>query len=208
MRRFSRLGEGVCILANEVAGMKRRLLIAALVVCLTQMGLSPARANVVWTVGCTLVVTFNFSSPVKAANTAPDYTVSVAPAADLDPMWAGSQPCVATFSGTQPGRTTSVIVSDTQTTLWTCGAVVSAGRWEQSWRDQSGTLDPPAVSGRHFLTGTWGSWVMELENLDLSFFGVMGLTVHPDDAGKLATCASGGGFTTLKMIGHEVVQDP
>jgi hypothetical protein len=74
--------------------------------------------------------------------------------------------------------------------------------------DRNNALDPPAVSdGSHNLAGTWGSWILVLENVDLSFTGVVVLTVHPDDAAKLATCG-GAGFTSLKMIGHEIAQDP
>lgn len=186
--------------------MSRRFVALGLLVTLFQTFTLPARSEVLWTATCTLTVTFRFNSPVRTTGTAPTYDITVAPALDLDPTWDGTQPCVSTFSGTEPGRTTSVTASSTNTTLWTCGAVVSRGNWSQSWRDRHGVLDPPPQTGSHFITGTWGAWTMELENLGLSLVGAIALTVHPDDAGKLASCQ--GGFTSLKMVGQQIVQDP
>lgn len=165
----------------------------------------PQASAQVWTGACVLNVTFQFGSPVRLTGTNPGYTISVTPAADLDPTWSGSQPCVTSLDALSPARATSVSASGSST-LWTCGSVLASGRWDQQWTDRSGNSSPPAVFGSHTIAGSWGDWVLEVRNPSLNFLGIMPLTVHPSSASKIAQCSTG--ISSLTMTGVMEFQDP
>jgi hypothetical protein len=166
----------------------------------------PSASASLWSGTCALDVTFSFSSPVRRldplALTRPSYSISVAPAVDLDPLTGGSQPCAVTLSGTNPFRETSVSASGTST-LWTCEATSAGGSWTQGWNGS-----PPSVNGSHLITGGSDAWTMVVHNgPPPTFAGSMELVIHPDDAGKLAQCELNG-VSSLKMTGVMVFQDP
>ncbi len=170
-------------------------------------GAPPARASL-WSGTCALDVTFSFSSPVRSPNpgsltvTTPTYSISVAPAVDLNPLTSTAEPCAVTLSGTNPFRSTSVSAGGSSA-FWTCEEANAGGSWNQAW-DGS----PPSVSGSHVISGGPNVWTMVVHNSpSLTFVGTMQLTVHRDDAAKLAQCELGG-ITSLKMTGVMVFQDP
>ncbi len=169
---------------------------------------APAAEASLWSGTCAVNVTFTFSSPVRSPDpttltvTRPSYSISVAPAADLNPLTSASEPCAVTLSGVDPFRETSVSASGTST-LWTCQATRAGGSWTQSWGGS-----PPAVSGSHAIVGGPDGWTMVVHNSpSLTFVGTMELVVHPGDTAKLAQCALGG-ITSLTMTGVMVFQDP
>jgi len=185
--------------------MRIRSFLVVIAVVALMVPSSSAHASL-WGGTCELDVTFTFSSPIRRldplALTRPGYSISVAPAVDLDPLTGGSQPCAVTLSGTNPFRETSVSASGTST-LWTCEAANADGSWTQGWNGS-----PPSVNGSHLITGGPDAWTMVVHNSpSLTFAGTMELVIHPDDAGKLAQCELNG-VSSLKMTGVMVFQDP
>jgi len=184
--------------------MTRRALIIAIAVAALMVGLVPNASAGLYSGSCQLVLTFNFSSGV-GLDTKPSYSISASPAVDLDPTWSGSQPCLVTLDAFNPTRETSVSGSGSSS-IWACGAVLASGSWDQSWTNKSGGSSPSAIFGSHTITGSFGEWILEVRN-PLSFVGAAEMTVHPLDATKAAQCASGG-FSSIRMIGTMVFQDP
>ena len=177
--------------------MVRRIVTCVAVAAAVAVTAAPAEAAA-WNGSCALNVTFNFTSPVLRAGltvTRPSYTISVTPAADLNPLTGVSEPCEVAPGGLSPFRETSVTAGGTSS-LWTCEATDAGGTWNQSWNPS-----PPAVSGSHVITGGPGGWTMVLHNSPtLTFVGVMHLVVHPSDALKLAQCEVSG-MSSLRMTG-------
>jgi hypothetical protein len=176
----------------------------ALASCLLLL-VAPVARGSVFTGTCVLNLTFNFDSPIKAAALSQgrnvSYSISASPAADLNPLDGGSQPCVVDTNALNPFRPTDASGSG-QAIAWTCEAAAGTGSWDQSW-----TPDPVSVSGAHAITGTWGNWHMVVNNASLSFTGSMDLTVAASDATKLSQCA-GAGISSLRMTGVMHFQDP
>jgi hypothetical protein len=169
--------------------MKTRVCAIALCAALVGAIATPANASV-WTGACVISVTFNFTSPVEAVGTSPDYTLS-----------GSGGLCGVSLDVFNPTRTT-LIDGGGSSRSWTCGSTVGEGTWDESWNP-----NPPAVFGNHLITGTWGDWTIVVSNSSLSFAGVAEMTVDPSDAGKLVQCARTG-ISSLKMIGVLTFQDP
>lgn len=184
--------------------LRRTIVVMCAVAALLASAVPPVNAGL-YSGTCVLKVTFNFNSPVKTLNTAPGYSVSVSPAADVDPTWSGQQPCAVSLDPLSPARETSVSASGSSS-IWACGGVLASGSWDQQWTDESGSASPSAVFGSHTITGTWGAWTLEVRNSSLSFVGVAELTVDPSDATKASRCPSG--FSSLTMTGVMAFQDP
>jgi len=165
---------------------------------------SPAKASL-WSGACIVNVTFNFLSPIRATTTSPSYNVSLSGGIDLDPLTAGVQACAITLDALEPLRKTSASGSGSST-IWSCGATLASGSWEQEWRDASGNLNPPRVNGSHSIVGTWDDWTMELRVPSLSFVGVAELTLAPFENLKAVDCLNG--INSLTMSGVMVFQDP
>jgi len=163
-------------------------------------GAAPARAAP-WGGTCALDLTFTFATRVKSVSlsplvvTAPGYSIAVAPAADLDPQTGADEACAVELSALDPFRETAVTSATGSSTVWTCEATEGEGTWTQSW-DPS----PPAAQGFHTIAGGGGAWTMTFTNAPATFAGAMKLTVHPDDAAKLAACPTTG-ILSLKTTG-------
>jgi hypothetical protein len=183
----------------------RRLGLAAMVMALSMTIVPQANASL-WTGACAVNLRFNFSTPVRAFGTAPDYSISVSSVADVDPTKTGTQGCAVTLDPLEIGRGTSVSASGSSIE-WSCAAAVSSGSWNQQWLDSSGSSTPPAMFGSHTVTGTWGNWQLTLVDDNLAVVGVADLTVAASDATKIAQCPLIG-FTSLSMTGVLVFQDP
>lgn len=183
---------------------KRKSLSLALAACLLLLVAPSARASI-FTGTCVLNLTFNFESPIRsvAVNGGRDigYDISVSPAADLSPLDGGSQPCVVDTNALNPFRPTTATGSG-RAIAWTCEAAAGSGSWDQAWFP-----DPAHVDAAHSIFGTWGNWVMVLNNASLSFTGHMNLTVASSDATKLSTCETSG-ISSLRMTGVMHFQDP
>lgn len=185
--------------------LRRMALLSLHVALLSLVPTAPANAGI-FTGTCVLNVTFQFFSPVNGTTSAPSYSVSISPsAADFDPLWSGTQPC-AVSGDVSPARTT-VGGGSGSSTIWSCGAVLASGDWDQSWFNRSGNAGPPSLNGSHTITGTWDNWEMVVRNPSLSFTGNIHLTLSPFENSKALGCA-GGGITSLTMIGVMVFQDP
>lgn len=183
----------------------RKTLVIVLCVLLLA-ALAPAARAGVFTGTCALNVTFNFDTPVRSitstqARMATSYNVNAGDAADLNPLKAGSQGCAINASPLDPFRGTSASGGGSAIS-WTCEAVAASGSWDQQFHP-----DPDPVSGSHTIAGTWGNWVMFVNNPSLSFTATINLTVAPADAGKLAQCETNG-ITSLRMTGVMHLQDP
>lgn len=157
-----------------------------------------------YTGSCALTLTFSFSSPVHGAAgsvSRPGFSISVSPTTDLNPLTGAWEPCLISFSGINPWRTTWVTAGGSSG-AWTCEATLADGSWNQGW-----TPSPDYMDGNFVLTGGPDGWTMVIHNDPyLSFFGKMELTVHPDDATKLAACETTG-ISTLKLTGTLTFQD-
>lgn len=161
----------------------------------------------VWTGACVLDLTFHFNSLIRLTGTAPDYSIDVSPAADLDLTKSGSQACAITLDPLEPSRTTEVVAEDGSSTLWSCSSVLGSGSWDQGWRDGGGSSSPPSFLGSHTITGTWGEWVLTVSSPSLNVIGVANLTIAPEDAAKIDRCPLTG-LASVTMTGVLVFQDP
>jgi len=179
--------------------MFRRVTVTAGVLALLASG-SPAQAGT-WVGACALDVTFNFTTPVRATNAValtvsrPNYSISVAQAKDLDPLTGGVQACHVSPALLAPFRSTWAWGGG-ESWVWTCEVTDAGGTWNEGWSSSI-----PLVYGSHVIEGGPGGWSMTVhDSPSLRFVGTMELTVHPDDAVKLAQCRTSG-MTSLKMTG-------
>jgi hypothetical protein len=186
--------------------MAKKPLVLALVACFLVNISPPARASI-FTGTCALRLEFSFDTPVQSLTApveraaAPSYQASIAGAADFNPLAPGVQACVVDNTPTSPFKGTSGFLSGTAI-AWACEAAAGSGTWEQDWHP-----DPGAVFGAHTIAGTWGNWVVAVNNSNLSFTGTANLTVAPEDEAKLAECELGG-ISDLSMVGVMHFQDP
>ena len=178
----------------------RKLGLVALIVSLMLVG-APRADAAIWTGSCALDVTFVFDRTVRATTTAVGYSIFTSPAADLDPLTSGAQPCVVDTSPLDPFRATSASGGG-NAAAWNCESTVGLGSWDQSWEP-----DPPSVYGSHVIVGGGGHWTMEVNNPELNFTGVLELTLDASDATKPAQCATTG-IGSLRMTGTMFFQDP
>lgn len=184
--------------------MFKRMALILLAVSTIALG-APAPANAtVFTGSCALNLTFSFHTRVRPASslqTAVGYDVTATSARDLDPLAAGSQPCVVDTDALNPFRTTDAAGSG-NSLAWTCEFASGTGSWNQSW-----TPDPAPLFGSHTISGPWGDWTLIVNSPSLNFAGVAHLTVDPADATSLAQCETGG-ISSLRMTGVMYFQDP
>lgn len=180
--------------------------IAVVVGTMTLLATAAPASAAEWSGTCALTLTFNFETPVRAATpqwlTTPDYTITVAPAADLSANTPVVEPCAVSLTGTNPFRRTWVTASGTSD-WWTCESTVASGTWSQGWY-----TSPSTIIGSHLVNGGPEAWTMVVHNWPtLSFVGTIDLTVHPDHAQRLAQCETSG-ISSLKMIGIMKFQYP
>ena len=175
----------------------RKAVVVALTTSLMSVAVPAAHATI-FTGACAVSVTFTFGSPVTTTPKPVDYSVSVGNARTANLRTPG---CAVDTSPLSPLRTTDG-GGVGSSPAFSCEAGAGLGSWEQSW-----TPDPPAMSGSHTVSGTWGNWQMVVVSPALNFTGEMDLTVDPADATKIANCAVTG-ITSLKMIGVMHFQDP
>jgi hypothetical protein len=188
----------------------RKLLLAALVSALFATAAPSANATV-FTGTCVLDLQFQFSDAIRSARNVigvghtaqavTTYDITATSAADMDPTKAGSQACTMDVTPLDPSRETAAWGSG-QALSWTCEATAGTGSWHQDFYP-----DPASVTGSHAIGGTWGNWVMFVNNQSLNFTGTINLTVAPSDAAKLAQCETTG-ITDLRMTGVMHLQDP
>ena len=183
----------------------RRIGLVCTIVALFAATVPQANAAL-WTGACAVNVRFNFATPIRGFGTAPDYSITVSSAADVDPTKSGTQGCGVTMDPLEIGRGTSVSATGSSTE-WSCAAAVASGAWNQQWFDSSGSGSPPAMIGSHAVAGTWGDWELVLTDDNLAVIGVAALTINPTEAAKVAQCPLGG-ITSLGMVGTLVFQDP
>ena len=164
------------------------------------VGASPAN-GILFVGSCELFLTFHFESPVGLL-TAPDYEIEVN---GINPIGAG--PCQTTEEAFSLVRGTSVWAPG-QSSIWSCGAVLSAGNWEQVWWDSNGRPTPPEVQGRHRVVGTWDNWTIEAEGWNpVNFTSVIELRLDPSWAAQANIDCAAGNLWTLRTIGVQVFQD-
>lgn len=175
--------------------------IVPLIALLMLVGVPQPAHAALWSGACALDVRFVFSEPIQPTGSNPNYTVTVTPAVDLDTGWPGSQPCLSSLD-VDPFRSTSVVASGSSS-LWTCGAVLASGPWDQGWQNQAGAFTPPAVFGSHSITGAWGAWTVLITSPSLNFTGVIELTL--DTGTPTPACI---GATSVRTTGVMVFQDP
>lgn len=183
--------------------MLRRLAVLVSISTFTLVVPAPGAQSLVWSGSCTLQLTFDFSSRIRSASslvlTNPSYSISVSPV-DLDPLAGGTQGCLTSPTGL---LTTTNAWGGGSSLLWTCEGTLANGSWNQNWGS-----GPPHVAGSHLITGSGGSWTMEIHQLTgPTFVGTMELTVHPLSALSYANCPSAG-VRSITMIGVLVFQDP
>jgi hypothetical protein len=185
--------------------MAKRPFLLALVVCLF-WNVTPAHATI-FTGTCAIALDFEFSSPIRSITSASaprastSYEASIRGAADLQPIEPGIQACIVDNTPTSPFKGTFGFASGNAIS-WTCEATAGSGSWQQDW-----VPDPGVVFGVHTIAGTWGNWVMVVNNESLSFTGTANLTVAPADETKLADCERSG-ISNLSMVGVMHFQDP
>ena len=85
----------------------RRVGLVGMVVALV-MAFVPQAGAALWSGACLVNVRFNFSTPVRAVGTAPNYSVNVSSVADVDPLKSGTQGCAVTLDPLEIGRGTAV----------------------------------------------------------------------------------------------------
>jgi hypothetical protein len=188
--------------------MAKKPFALALIVCLFWNIAPPARATI-FTGTCAVALDFEFSAPIRSVTsaTAPQpkaaasYEVSIFGLTDLNPLTGGVEACVVDNTPTNPFKRTFGSASG-NAIAWNCEETLGSGTWQQDWDP-----DPGAVFGAHTIAGTWGNWVMVVNNDSLSFTGTMHLTVAPEHATKLAECETNG-MTHLSMVGIMHFQDP
>lgn len=172
--------------------MRRAAVVTAVLVAVS--GFMPTSSADIWTGSCALTLKFSFDSPVRSVTakvlTAPGYAISAT---------AGT--CVVSLDFLNPLRSTS-IGGGGSSVMWTCESVLGSGSWDQSW-----SPDPPAVSGFHILSGSWGAWTLVVNDGSLNFAGTISLTLHPLDAAKTVQCVTSG-ITSVRMTGVMVFEDP
>lgn len=163
----------------------------------------PQAHAILFTGACAVELTFEFHSPVRSISNgpaAPDYDIW---GVGADDVTAPLDPCAALLTAPNIGKDTDISAAGSST-LWTCESTVGGGGWNQGWEGQLPTI----WNGIHWIEGTWGSWTMEVVDLNpQAFVGFIELTVHPDDIGKLSTCLTSG-IDSLRMTGVMVFQDP
>lgn len=179
--------------------MFRKVMVTAGVLAVLASG-SPAQAAT-WAGACALDVTFNFTTPVRAPNalaqtvSRPNYSISVAQSKDLNPLTGAVEACHVSPAVLAPFRSTWAWGGGTSS-IWTCESTLASGTWNEGWSSSI-----PLVYGSHLIKGGPDGWSMTVhDDPSLRLVGTMELTVHPDDALKLAQCETSG-ITSLKMTG-------
>lgn len=171
--------------------MKSRAVMVVLITVLAAFGLGAPSASASSLVHgeCVVNLTFDFDSPVKSTLTSPTYSLS------------GLGQCF-TLLNTDLDPTTSVVGSGSST-VWSCGATLAGGTWDQSWDPA-----PSAIAGVHSITGTWGAWEIVVQAP--GYLGVGEFTTRadqPSEALKVTKCATSG-ISKIKMTGVLSFQDP
>jgi hypothetical protein len=169
-----------------------------------------ASGATLWVGSCNIDLTLHFDTPVRGNGTAPTYSIQLTPslvdyAPDAVTGWPGNQNClVEPLDPTQPQRESFGIGSGSST-IWTCATASSGGAFQQDFYDRNKSLEPPSVSGQHFIAGTWGDWTFTLTGTN--FIGVAHLTTAPFENLKFLDCAKDG-FSSLTMTGVMEFSDP
>jgi hypothetical protein len=157
---------------------------------------------------CAIRATVNLDEPITWTSLgAPNYTISVSGAVDLDPEAAGTQSCGTTLDNFEPLRRTTGNGSG-DSTVFSCSTVFASGSWTQFWNEEDGGSTPPPLNGSHTLAGTWGAWTFEVANPSLNFFGVAEMTIAPETAAMTADGCVWGNTQRIVMVGTMVFQDP
>lgn len=182
---------------------RRRILAVVLGVAtmIPTVGASPANA-ILFVGACELHVTFHFKSGPVGLLTAPTYDIEVT---GINPTGAG--PCQTTEQAFSVVRGTGVWAPG-QSSIWSCGAVLSSGNWYQTWHDSNGEPTPPPVEGRHRVFGTWDNWTIEAEGWNpVNFTSAIELRLDPSWAAQATSDCASGNLWTLRTIGVQVFQD-
>ncbi|HYO60619.1 MAG TPA: hypothetical protein VEU29_01820 [Actinomycetota bacterium] len=177
-----------------------RVAAALLTILLVTAGAAPARADL-WSGACALRLTLSFHSPVRPPVSAPAYELEATGAADLDLTTPGIQSCAHTLSGSAFGGTAAGGAGSAA--AWSCGTTLGSGSWDQSF-DEEG---PQGFSGSHLLTGSWGSWTLQIRSQSLNVIGVGDFSLQAAEATKTPSCATGS-LQSVTMVGVLVFQDP
>jgi hypothetical protein len=178
----------------------RRIPAIALALVLVTAAATPARADL-WSGACTVRVTLSFRAPVRPPLSSPNYDLVLTGATDLDPLTSGVQACARTLSSEAFGNTGGG--GSGTATAWSCGGTLGRGPWHQGF----GAEGPPAFSGTHILTGTWGAWTLHVQSSTLNVVGVAELALQAAEATKTPSCATGS-LESVTMVGVMVFQDP
>ena len=182
------------------ATTRRRIRSAALALCLVVGGASPARAGL-WSGACALRVAITFDTPVRPPVASTSYAIEAIGAVDLDVLTPGLQSCAFTLTGRAAGATGAI--GHGSAIVWSCAETVALGSWHQSFEEEG----PPAFSGTHVLTGSWGAWTLHVQTPTLNVLGVGELTLDPSAATKTIGCGVGS-IDSVTMAGTLVFQDP
>lgn len=179
---------------------RRRMFGLALALCLVAGGASPARAGL-WSGACALRVAITFDTPVRPPVASTSYTIEAIGAVDLDVLTPGLQSCAFTLTGSPAGATGAI--GHGSALVWSCAETVALGSWHQSFEAEG----PPAFSGTHVLTGSWGAWTLHVQTPALNVLGVGELTLDPSAATRTVGCGVGS-IESVTMVGTLVFQDP